>query len=83
MVWRLNLKIMAAPKVRLNVNVPAPVANALDELAEEKGYSRGDMLKKAVLLLKAVTSAEAKGGRLVILSEEGGKTKETIFYDLD
>ena len=73
---------MANPKVRLNVNVPAPVASALDKLAEDQGYTRSDILRKAVLLFEAVVAAKAKGGRLVILSEEDGIKKETNFVDL-
>lgn len=73
---------MTNSKVRLNVNVPAPVIDKMDKIADKEGNTRGDILRKAVLLLEAVKLAEEKGGRLVILSEEDGVKKETQFVGL-
>lgn len=75
-------EIMPNSKVRLNINVPTPVANKLNKLAQDSGYSKSDMLQKAVLLLEAVISAQEKGGRLVIVNEEEGIQKETNFIGI-
>lgn len=78
----VKLEIMATSKVRLNVNVAAPVAGTLDRLAKDKGYSRSDIMQQALLLLDAVASAKKKGGRLVILNEEGGVVSKTDIVGL-
>ena len=71
-----------AKTVRLNVSVAEPVAEKLDSLCEDEGYSKADILRKSILLYEAVTAAEKQGGQLIMLSEEDGIRKETRFISL-
>lgn len=70
-----------AAQVRLAVNLSPPVADALQEIAERRGWSITEAIRRCVSTQKAIEDAVTAGGR-ILLDAPGKRIKELRFDDV-
>lgn len=60
---------MAQDKVRMNLQVSAELNDLLGAIADERGASRGDVIRQAIALMKVAHDARKKGKHLGIVAD--------------
>lgn len=63
---------------RLNVNLPAPAFEELQEMASSSGRTMKELVRLALGLAKIALAEERKGNKLVVANEEGDIIKEFL-----
>jgi hypothetical protein len=56
-------------KIRLNVNLPEEIYNILTDLESKMNVSKGDVLRKALRLVKVIFDAEKEGKEIQIVDK--------------
>lgn len=64
--------------VRLNVNITKEMDSRLNELAEAKGMTKSDMLRRALALFDLVANESNKGNKLAITSDSHEVLRELV-----
>lgn len=66
-------------KIRLSLDLTSEMKKIIEDLAEGYGGSQGEVLRRAIALLKAIKDAE-KGGESPALVKRGKITAKLIGY---
>jgi len=62
-----------ARKIKLTLELSEDVNNALEEIAEESGTTKSDVLRKAIGLIRAANSEKKKGHELGFIDPKSEK----------
>jgi hypothetical protein len=65
--------------VRLTVNLSDEVAQALRELAEKRGTTVSEALRRAISTEKFINDKIEKGERVLLEDPDGNKQREIVF----
>jgi len=74
--WSLPMavpKLVAPRKVRFTLELTEDVNGFLDDVAEQNGTTKSEILRKAVALLKASEIAKQKGRELAVIDPKSEK----------
>jgi hypothetical protein len=63
---------------RLNINLPEPVFNELQELASDSQQSMTSLVRTAFALAQLTYEERAKGNKLVVQDHSGKTVKEIV-----
>lgn len=69
---------MAQEKVRMNLQVSAELTDALDQIAEDTGSNRTDVIRQALALMKVAHEARKKGKHIGLVADAGKLDTEII-----
>jgi len=69
---------MAARKIKLTLELSEDVNNSLQEIAEEAGTTKSDVLRKAISLMKVASSEKKKGRELAVIDSKSEKVVSHI-----
>jgi len=64
--------------VRLNVNLNKETAAALKEIADERGISLTEAIRRAVSVLKFVSDEQAAGRKIQAMEQDGSDKRELV-----
>lgn len=65
-------------KVRMNLQVSAEMNEALEQIADEAGSNRSEVIRQALALIKIAHEAKANGKRIGLVSDPGKLDTEIV-----
>jgi len=68
---------MAASKVRLNIDVNQEIADFLDDVAEQSGSTKTEVMRRALALLKVAHEEKKRDRSLGFVSKDRDNVLET------
>lgn len=64
--------------VRLNVNITNALNERLDQLAEQSGTTKSELLRKAIVLMDLAVTERSQGHKIGILDDKQHVLREII-----
>jgi predicted transcriptional regulator len=69
---------MSRAKVRITVDLSRDLNRTLDQLAEDRDMTKSELLRRAVMLLAAVSKGRDRGQELALIDREHPDKREVI-----